>query len=256
MSALPKDFAVNRKPHCIDCCSPLPTQARAQNHAMFFPATVRRSVPFVARMGKRSSGFTLIEIAIVLVVIGLLLGGVFKGQELIVQGRIKNIANDYNGIAAAVLSYQERYRSLPGDDARASARWPDAAVGNGNGNGRLEGSYSAADVASESRLAWLHLRQAGFLHGSGNAPINHPAGGVLGVQNGAGSGELAGLVVCADQLPGKIAAALDSQLDDGEPNRGQMRGFTDDGAGTGTLAASVAAYVENESTLYVVCRRL
>ncbi|MDO9008307.1 MAG: prepilin-type N-terminal cleavage/methylation domain-containing protein, partial [Thiobacillus sp.] len=44
---------------------------------------------------RHQSGFTLIEIAIVLVIIGLLLGGILKGQELITQGRIRNVANDF-----------------------------------------------------------------------------------------------------------------------------------------------------------------
>jgi prepilin-type N-terminal cleavage/methylation domain-containing protein len=71
----------------------------------------------------RQSGFTLVEIAIVLVIIGLLLGGILKGQEMITQAKIKNIVNDFNGITAAVNSYQDRYRALPGDDLNAAGRW-------------------------------------------------------------------------------------------------------------------------------------
>ncbi len=65
---------------------------------------------------RAQSGFTLVEIAIVLVIIGLLLGGVLKGQELIENGRVKNAAADMNGISAAYNSYLDRYRRLPGDD--------------------------------------------------------------------------------------------------------------------------------------------
>ncbi|MCX8018182.1 MAG: prepilin-type N-terminal cleavage/methylation domain-containing protein, partial [Rhodocyclaceae bacterium] len=75
---------------------------------------------------KKQSGFTLVEIAIVLVIIGLLLGGVLKGQELINQAKIKNIANDLNGMSAAVYAYQDRYKRFPGDDNGASARWTGA----------------------------------------------------------------------------------------------------------------------------------
>src|SRR4249919_3005072 len=71
----------------------------------------------------RQAGFTLVEIAIVLVIIGLLLGGILKGQEMITQARIKNVINDFNGITAAYASYQDRYRAIPGDDAGAQARW-------------------------------------------------------------------------------------------------------------------------------------
>ncbi len=58
--------------------------------------------------GSAESGFTLVEIAIVLVIIGLLLGGILKGQEMITQAKIKNIINDFNGVTAAVNSYQDR----------------------------------------------------------------------------------------------------------------------------------------------------
>ena len=73
-------------------------------------------------MKRRQAGFTLVEIAIVLVIIGLLLGGVLKGQELITQAKIKNVANDFNGISAAIYGYQDRYKQLPGDDSGAAAR--------------------------------------------------------------------------------------------------------------------------------------
>ena len=75
------------------------------------------------RTNYRQAGFTLVEIAIVLVIIGLLLGGILKGQEMITQARIKNVINDFNGLTAAYASYQDRYRAIPGDDARAGTRW-------------------------------------------------------------------------------------------------------------------------------------
>ena len=71
-------------------------------------------------MKKHQSGFTLIEIAIVLLIIGLLLGGVMKGQALINSARVRAIANDLSGIEAAWVSFRDRYRSLPGDFPRAS----------------------------------------------------------------------------------------------------------------------------------------
>src|SRR4030088_3250787 len=93
---------------------------------------------------KRLTGsvFTLVEIAIVLVIIGLLLGGILKGQEMITQAKIKNIVNDFNGITAAINSYQDRYKALPGDDLGAQARWTsivgtDSTIGNGNGDGQF-----------------------------------------------------------------------------------------------------------------------
>src|SRR5690606_23214035 len=87
---------------------------------------------------KTQRGFTLIEIAIVLVIIGLLLGGVLQGQQLIENSRVKSATNSFNGIAAATFSYQDRYGRLPGDDPGAltarGASWSRAATA-GDGNG-------------------------------------------------------------------------------------------------------------------------
>src|SRR3954464_2211002 len=102
---------------------------------------------------KAQAGFTLVEIAIVLVIIGLLLGGILKGQEMITQAKIKNIVNDFNGITAAINSYQDRYKALPGDDLGAQSRWATAVtpnipagVGNGNGDGQFGDSTVAANM--------------------------------------------------------------------------------------------------------------
>src|SRR5438034_8642401 len=72
-------------------------------------------------MTKRQQGFTLIEIAIVLVIIGLLLGGVLKGQELITSARVRNLISMQDGIKAAYFGFLDRYRALPGDYAQATA---------------------------------------------------------------------------------------------------------------------------------------
>ena len=61
---------------------------------------------------KAQGGFTLVEIAIVLVIIGLLLGGVLKGQELIENAKIKNLANDIRGVSTAYYTYIDRYRNV------------------------------------------------------------------------------------------------------------------------------------------------
>ena len=76
-------------------------------------------------MKAQQKGFTLVEIAIVLVIIGLLLGGILKGQEMITQAKIKNVIADFSGISAAYHGYQDRYRAIPGDDINAT-RWTGA----------------------------------------------------------------------------------------------------------------------------------
>src|SRR5256885_10787896 len=125
-------------------------------------------------MTKRRQGFTLVEIAIVLVIIGLLLGGILKGQEMITQAKIKNVIADFSGVSAAYHGYQDRYRAIPGDDPNAAGRWTVPSVAtSGSGNGVVAGLYNSALATDESRLWWDHLRRAGFVSGSGtNQPFN------------------------------------------------------------------------------------
>lgn len=218
-------------------------------------------------MKSHQKGFTLVEIAIVLVIIGLLLGGVLKGQELITQAKIKNIANDLNGMAAAIYGYQDRYKQFPGDDNQAAARWLNPAATSGNGNGQIAGEFNSNVAATESREFWQHLRLAGFVGGdtaTRDQPINS-AGGIVGVQANTGANaalELAGLVVCSSNLSGKIANAIDAQFDDGLSSRGVVRGYTQagsvvaDNGNNPTRAAAAANYVDNGVTLYTVCKTL
>jgi prepilin-type N-terminal cleavage/methylation domain-containing protein len=212
-------------------------------------------------MKRSQKGFTLVEIAIVLVIIGLLLGGMLKGQELIVQGKIKSVANDLNGISTALYAYQDRYRKLPGDDNQAAERWSGKTTA-GNGDGAIGPGGVAAmlncaateNSASENCLFWQHLRLSGLIVGDASnatSPQNG-AGGILQVQQGALG--LSGIVICASGLSGKIAGALDAQLDDGKPATGQLRATSAANA-LSNLKEGETAYVEDEGTSYVVCKQ-
>ncbi len=216
-------------------------------------------------MRNQQSGFTLVEIAIVLVIIGLLLGGVLKGQELITQAKIKNVANDFNGLTAAVYSYQDRYKRLPGDDPGAT-RWaiiPAATATQANiGNSIVNGAYESTTNTDESRLFWADLRAAGFVAGDGSTlasavvqPLN-AAGGIVGAQNGAFG--LTGLVICSGSLPAKIAQSIDSQFDDGNAMTGNVRALIEGAAPPTAVTATVptANYVDNGTNVYVLCKNI
>src|SRR5256714_13053782 len=181
-------------------------------------------------MTKRLQGFTLVEIAIVLVIIGLLLGGILKGQEMITQAKIKNVIADFSGISAAYHGYQDRYRAIPGDDPNAATRWAAApAATSGNGNGQVAGAYNSAAAADESRLWWDHLRRAGFVSGSGTQQPFNALTGMIGVQTGdtagaappcvdaAGTGGFSGPAICPADRPGKISIAAGVQMAGGAP---------------------------------------
>ena len=197
-------------------------------------------------MQRRQTGFTLVEIAIVLVIIGLLLGGVLKGQELITQAKIKNVSNDLSGITAAVYGYQDRYKSLPGDDPNGHTRWTDtSALGTTPGNAKID--------ADEQSLFWEHLRKAGFVAGDvkSGAPLNAVGGRVEAVSSALGIG---GTAICSHNLTAKIAEAIDVQLDDGKSGSGTVRSANE--ATSVPLTVQSPTYTDDGSTLYVLCKQL
>src|SRR5262249_40364018 len=164
-------------------------------------------------MNKPQKGFTLVEIAIVLVIIGLLLGGILKGQEMITQAKIKNVMADMSGVSAAMYGYQDRYKALPGDDKLAT-RW--GLSNQGDGNAILTGKCTAA--STEAIAFWEHLRKAGFISGAGAENPFNAVSGKMGVQTGDGAATPAGilsdgattptlfggLMMCSANLPDKI----------------------------------------------------
>jgi prepilin-type N-terminal cleavage/methylation domain-containing protein len=219
-------------------------------------------------MKKAQQGFTLVEIAIVLVIIGLLLGGILKGQEMIMQAKIKNVLSDFSGIAAAYHGYQDRYRAIPGDDPNAATRWTGATASATAGDGKVAGTYNAgtATPEPESRLWWDHLRRAGFVAGTGaNQPINATSG-LIGVQTGnantatpgAALGALFGLIVCSSNLPDKIAIAVDNQMDDGDATKGTVRAQIQTSGPNPSIntTADTNNYAETGTNSYTTCRAL
>ncbi|MET0265049.1 MAG: prepilin-type N-terminal cleavage/methylation domain-containing protein [Duganella sp.] len=162
----------------------------------------------------QQGGFTLVEIAIVLVIIGLLLGGVLKGQSLIDSARVKNIIQQSTSLTAAVNAYQDKFRALPGDDVQGTTHAP-GATGNGNGDGQI----------AEYLLAPQHLALAGFITGSFNGTtdfMTSAQGGAVYIYNDAIGGR-GGNGIRLDNLPDSFAEQIDSKLDDGKFDTGSVR---------------------------------
>jgi prepilin-type N-terminal cleavage/methylation domain-containing protein len=222
-----------------------------------------------------NQGFTLVEIAIVLVIIGLLLGGILKGQEMITQAKIKNVIADFSGISAAYHGYVDRYHKIPGDDPCAggtvtasicgttTGRWTGATAG--NGNGIVAGKYNSTTATDESLLWWDHLRRAGFVSGTGVAQPFNALTGMIGVQTGDAAatpgqtlGGFAGIIICSANLPDKIALAADTQMDDGVPSSGTVRGTqqTAPNPDITTGMSPATAYQETGTNVYTICRSL
>jgi prepilin-type N-terminal cleavage/methylation domain-containing protein len=190
-------------------------------------------------MKRHTQGFTLIEIAIVLVIIGLLLGGVLKGQELITGARVRNLISQQDGIKAAFFGFQDRYRALPGDYASASTNINCGATNcqNGNGDGRILSGATQVNgsVANEQTLVWNHLTAAGFLNGSFTYDTNdvsdtstpkNPYSSFLQLQYdriyGTGAATLPEKhnLKTGTQVPVEIIAEVDRKIDDGLPYNG------------------------------------
>ena len=210
----------------------------------------------IAKRAKR--GVTLVEIAIVLVIIGLLLGGILKGQELINNAKVKNMISYQEALRGAWYAFIDRYEAVPGDWTRASQFLAinQSAVINGQGNGFIN--------ENESPLVFTHLVAAGFIRcavcddgtaghanesewkdktpqdpdptgiGSQPSPENSPTnsyGGVVGIfhdvsyYHGRSSGNFQAQLMAhsGPRVPSNLARDVDNKIDDGYANSGDVR---------------------------------
>lgn len=210
---------------------------------------------------KKQKGFTLIELAIVLVIIGLLLGGVLKGQELINSAKVKNMSTDLKNIQVYIYGYQDKFKALPGDDKAPDVHVGAAAATKGNGNGEIDGAWSATS-ATESYYFWEHVRRSGLASGSTDSAITNLTylptnneGGPVGIQSkpqNTITGLTGSYAVCSGGIVGKIAKQLDVQMDDGDTTKGSVMVAV---SVSGTTAATPVATTATDfdSTKYVVC---
>jgi len=194
---------------------------------------------------KAQRGFTLVEIAIVLVIIGLLLGGILKGQELINSARVRNLADTATGIQAAYYGFIDRYRRVPGDWGSAGATLAIGVTINdgGNDNGQIDNGDGSVDW-TEPNAMWVQMAAAGFIQGSygggttaptndnGRAPLNAfnnvMAMGRTADFAAAPSARLH--LVIGRGIPVDVMRELDLKIDDGLPSSGDLRATVDDDA--------------------------
>ncbi len=222
-------------------------------------------------MPQRQSGFTLIEIAIVLVIIGLLLGGILKGQELINSARVKNLATDFRNIPLFIYGYQDKFRALPGDDAGVVAHVAGTLAttpANAQGNGVIDGNWNSSTATDESFLFWQHVRLAGLAPGSTTttAPDYMPtnaAGGTIGIQSGtsvaasspirdASTNPIRGAyIICSTGILGKFVKQLDTQMDDGNTATGSVMATPTNGYAIPATATATTAI--DDAAAYTVC---
>jgi len=218
---------------------------------------------------QRQAGFTLVEIAIVLVIIGLLLGGILKGQELINSAKVKNLANDFRTIPTYIYGYQDKFRALPGDDCKAGSHVGTPAVDLATpcpapaGNGVINGMWNSTTQTDESYLFWQEVRLANLAAGpttltdADYIPKN-AVGGPIGITSPITGQTVAGLtgtyMICSGGIQGKFAKQLDIQMDDGNTTTGSMRVVADGTAqSTGGAIPMTGAGAIDDATNYTVC---
>mgnify|MGYP003384699334 CR=1 FL=1 len=211
---------------------------------------------------RKQSGFTLVEIAIVLVIIGLLLGGVLKGQELINSSKVKNISDQQLGITAAFFAFQDRYRAVPGDylAANAIANIPVGPSGvqfvyTGNGDGAV--------TAAETGQAWTQLTSAGFINcsvctsivaaTSATSPTNVYGGWSQIISDAvyldAGTAVAVNNLKSGGNIPVGVIAEVDRKIDNGAPNTGIFR-FSVSAQPTAPTAAGAAPACANTTGVW------
>lgn len=184
-------------------------------------------------------GATLIELAVIMMIVGVLMQGVLAGQKLIHTARVHDLIAQQDAAEGAVLAFQDRFRMLPGDYAEASTAI--ACDGtpclDGNGNGRIEPGTGGA--LHEEILAWEHLSAAGFLRGEfrmldssvaapeqDNTPTN-VFGGFLQLVYDKRWGHSGNAIErhnikTGNYVPAAIVAEVDRKIDDGMPGTGRF----------------------------------
>ena len=241
---------------------------------------------------RSEAGFTLVELAIVMIIIGLLIAGVLKGQALIQNAQVTATVAQDKAIEAATTTFKDTYNMLPGDITSPNTKLPNCGAAPcltaGNGDGILTNLPSDAPntAADEGHQFFVHLNAASLITGivpgvgaaadvfGGNLPegkisgTGFFAGGSTGVaalvsQIGAilpAGGEYLTLTGSPTTAAGAAATLglrpdqalrIDTKLDDGSPDTGEVRAFG--GATCGVAGAAGTGGTYTTTTTNNVC---
>jgi prepilin-type N-terminal cleavage/methylation domain-containing protein len=226
---------------------------------------------------KGQDGFSLVELAIVLIIIGLIVGGVLKGQDLIESARVNSINTQLNEIRVATSTFQNKYDGLPGDatteEETMVSGWTPIAYASGGGargDGRIQGNRIDTAAAHETTVFWQHIRAAGLMGG-----ITTKTNGFLATTEGiqarvggtytiAWSDTLNGTSGHWVQIGGAGAAntnngavltpiqirGIDVKTDDGLPTTGNVGGDEGNGVAANLCTTATAYIAGNTATCF------
>ena len=216
---------------------------------------------------KSEAGFTLVELAIVMIIIGLLIGGILKGQELIANAQIKATISQIQALQSAITTFRDKYSAMPGDMTNPTTRLPNctaapcSAAGNGNGRVEIPGLGSVPTNSQEGAVAFSQLAASGLITGVeagssiiafgqmlpeakigggfwlGYTATGNASGGLTGLRTGhylVFNGSVQNVGSVTGSLNPNQAAQIDRALDDGNPATGDIRV-----AGTNCISASL-----------------
>ncbi len=241
-------------------------------------------------MNKNQKGFTLVELAIVLVIVGLLISGILKGRELLQSAQLNSTVAAAKSYTSAMITFNDLQRGLPGDLTSPTTRIPNCwneCLRSGDGNGRI-GNWVEVIMprtlagAPENVAAWAQMNAMNLTTGTksdvsaiefGDSDPSVPVGGgflitYLGTSPfplpyisataprdghylALVSDPASGIQVTSTTMTPTIAQRLDKKLDDGKPNTGGVVAIGIALAGSQQCATSTAATGEYATTVGV-----
>jgi prepilin-type N-terminal cleavage/methylation domain-containing protein len=169
----------------------------------------------VKRMKGNQAGFTLVEIAIVMVIIGLLIGGVLKGQAMINSAKVKRVVKQADEFRAMTMAFYDKYGVYPGDENVANVPPGDAVNGNGSGQMEFAERFDFFNDLMEAKLIAGSFTGANVAtHAFGDDTFVYWADppGAPGADH----------YIRFDNLPWDVCLEIDTKYDDGVFNTGTI----------------------------------
>jgi len=212
-----------------------------------------------------------VELAVVLVVIGLVIAAILKGQDMIENARLKKVMSQVNEYRVATSAFLDRYDAYPGDFNKATTQIS-SDVTDGNGNGVVEG----AGLSGEALQFWSHLAHAklitppGRMEDLGTAEFGKGApstavGGGITVESNPDTGMTGLWMILGNQsgnagkgalLTPQQALSIDLKFDNGEPSSGNVQSRDGSNVSAGSCLSGGAYNTQNEKPACVVYFKL